>query len=136
MKSTTRNPGSAVEVDTYLATLPTDARTALENLRAAIQAAAPAATEAFSFDRPAFLLGGKRLVQYWASREHCSLYVMTAALVTAHAADLADFDASGATIRFRVDKPLPAKLVTKLIKARMAEDKASAAKAKPVARTK
>lgn len=49
MKSATRNPGSALDVDAYLAKLPSDARTALEGLRAAIQVAAPAATEAFSY---------------------------------------------------------------------------------------
>ena len=116
MKSQTANPGSAKDVDDYLASLPPEAQATLEKLRKAIRAAAPSATEAFSFDRPAFMLGGKRLVQYWASKEHCSLYVMTPAFVTAHAEDLADYDASGATIRFPTNKPMPATLVKKLIK--------------------
>ena len=128
MKAATANPGSAKDVDGYLASLPPEAHATLEKLRKAIHAAAPAATEAFSFDRPAFLLNGKRLVQYWASQKHCSLYVMTPALVEAHSEDLVGYDASGATIRFTADKPLPATLVEKLIKACIAENETRATK--------
>jgi len=131
MKATTTQPDSAKDVDDYLASLPAEAQAALTKLRKAIRAAAPAATEALSFDHPAFMLNGKRLVQYWASREHCSLYVMTPAFVEAHAEDLKDYDASGATIRFPANKPLPATLVKKLIKARVAESDANVKKTKP-----
>jgi uncharacterized protein YdhG (YjbR/CyaY superfamily) len=37
-------------------------------------------------------------------------------------AELKGFDFSGATIHFTPDKPLPAALVTKLVKERMAEN--------------
>ena len=132
MKATTTKLGSAIGVDDYLATVPAEAQAALEKLRKAIRAAAPAATEALSFDRPAFILNGTRLVQYWASKEHCSLYVMTPAFVKAHAEDLKAYDASGATIRFPANKPLPATLIKKLIKARVAENEARVKKTKPV----
>ena len=134
MQATTTKSDSAKEVDDYLATVPGEARAALENLRKAIQAAAPAASEALSFDRPAFILNGTRLVQYWAAKEHCSLYVMTPAFVEAHAEELKDYDASKATIRFLANKPLPAALVEKLVKARIAENEARATKTKPTKR--
>jgi uncharacterized protein YdhG (YjbR/CyaY superfamily) len=130
MKAATANPGSATDVDDYLASLLPEAQATLEKLRKAIRAAAPAATEAFSFDRPAFMLNGKRLVQYWASKGHCSLYIMTPAFVKAHAEDLAGYDASGATIRFPANKPMPAALVKKLIKDLVAESGARANKTK------
>ncbi len=129
-KATSKTNIPAKGVDDYLASVPAEAQAALEKLRKAIRAAAPAATEALSFDHPAFMLNGTRLVQYWASKGHCSLYVMTPAFVKAHAEDLEGYDASGATIRFPANKPLPATLVKKLIKARVAEHEARATKPK------
>jgi uncharacterized protein YdhG (YjbR/CyaY superfamily) len=38
------------------------------------------------------------------------------------AAELAPYDVGTATIRFSADKPLPARLVTKLVKARIAQN--------------
>ena len=40
----------------------------------------------------------------------------------AHKDELKDYDTSKGTIRFRADSPLPATLVRKLVRARMAEN--------------
>jgi uncharacterized protein YdhG (YjbR/CyaY superfamily) len=49
---------------------------------------------------------------------------MSGSTVGAHQDELKDYDTSKGTIRFRADKPLPAALVRKLVKARIAENQA------------
>lgn len=107
--------------DAFLAGRPADQRNALEKLRRTIKAAAPGAEECFSYGLPAFRLNGRALVAFGASAKHCSFYPMSGETVAAHRRELKNFDTSKGTIRFQPDKPLPAALVRKLVKARMAE---------------
>jgi uncharacterized protein YdhG (YjbR/CyaY superfamily) len=108
-------------VDAYLASVPADTRAALQKLRKAIGAAAPRAEEGFSYGLPAFRLDGRPLVCFAAATNHCSFFPMSPAVIRAHAADLTDYETSKGTIRFSAGKPLPAALVRKLVKARIAE---------------
>jgi uncharacterized protein YdhG (YjbR/CyaY superfamily) len=112
-------------VDEYLATIPAAKRGALQKLRAAIRAAAPGAEEGFSYGLPAFRLDGRPLVCYGASTNHCSFFPMSPAVIRAHADELEKYETSKGTIRFPPDKPLPAALVRKLVKARVAELRAT-----------
>jgi uncharacterized protein YdhG (YjbR/CyaY superfamily) len=120
-----RNPASksqpTPDIDTYLAGLPADKRAALQKLRKDIQAAAPGAEEGHSYGLPGFRLGGRPLACFAAAANHCSLHPMSAAVIRAHAADLAGYETSKGTIRFSPGKPLPAVLVRKIVKTRMAE---------------
>jgi uncharacterized protein YdhG (YjbR/CyaY superfamily) len=109
-------------IDEYLASVTAAQRAALERLRKAIRAAAPKAEEGFSYGLPAFRLGGKPLVAFGAAANHCAFYPMSSATVAAHREDLMDYDTSKGTIRFQPEKPLPAALVRKLVKARIAEN--------------
>ena len=102
-----------------------DKRAALEKLRKAIRTAAPKAEEGFSYGLPAFRLNGKPLAGFGASANHCAFYPMSGSIVEAHGDELKGYDTSKGTIRFPPDKPLPAALVRKLVKARIAEIKRS-----------
>ncbi len=113
--------GKPKTVDEYLAALSDDQRTALERLRKTIRAAAPKAEECLSYQLPAFRLNGRMLVAFGATASHCAFYPMSAATVAAHPDDLKGYDTSKGTIRFQADHPLPAALVRKLVKARIAE---------------
>ena len=108
-------------IDEYLAALSDDKRAALEKLRKTIRAAAPEAEECISYQLAAFRQNGL-LVAFGATRNHCAFYPMSASTVAAYKDELKDFDTSKGTIRFQPDNPLPAALVRKLVKARIAEN--------------
>lgn len=111
-------------VDEYLAAVPEDARATLEKLRKTIKTAAPKATEAISYQIPTYKYHGP-LVAFAAFKNHCGFYVMSPAVMDAFKDELTPYDTAKATIRFPVDKPLPATLVRKLIKARIKENEAN-----------
>ncbi len=117
----TTNQGSGA-FDAYLAALGEEQRAALGKLRKTIRAAAPKAEEGISYGLAAFRLEGRPLVGLGASAKHCAFYLMSGSTVADHAAELKGYDTSKGTIRFPASKPLPAALVRKLVKARIAEN--------------
>jgi uncharacterized protein YdhG (YjbR/CyaY superfamily) len=115
-------PGAkAKTIDEYLAALSSDKRAALERVRKIIRAAAPRAEECISYQIPAFRLDGKCVVWFGAAADHCAIY----GVAGVHEDELNNYDTSGkGTIRFQADHPLPATLVRKLVKARIARNAA------------
>lgn len=113
---------SAADVDAYLASVPEPAQTTLRTLRATIRAIVPSqATEQLSYGMPAFHYKGA-LVAYGAFKNHCSFFPMQASLTDEMQEDLKAYRTSKGTLQFPLDKPLPATLVKKMVKARIAEN--------------
>lgn len=112
---------AAKDVDSYLAALPVEVAAALEKLRKTIRAAAPEAEEVISYGMPACKYHGP-LVYFGAFANHCSFFPGSKSIVKIFAKDLEPFEASGGTIHFTVDHPLPQTLVKKIVKARMKEN--------------
>jgi uncharacterized protein YdhG (YjbR/CyaY superfamily) len=113
-------PAKPKTIDDYLARVSAAQRAALEKLRRDIKAAAPAAEECISYDIPGYRLGSRLLVSFGAAKNHCAFYP-GAHPIRAHENELAGYDLAKGTIRFPADKPLPAGLVKKLVKTRVAE---------------
>ena len=109
------------DIDEYLANVPEPARTTLTKIRAAIRTAAPPdATEGIGYGMPMFRYKGG-LMAFAAFSKHCSLFPMSLAVMAAVKNDLAKYAVAKGTIHFPMDKALPAALVKKLVKARVAE---------------
>jgi uncharacterized protein YdhG (YjbR/CyaY superfamily) len=108
-------------VEEYFSALPSEQRAVLEKLRKTIRTAAPTATEAISYQMPAFKYEGRGLVSYAAFKDHYSLFPMSLQVMADYETELRPFISGKGTIRFTSDRALPAALVRKIVKARMAE---------------
>jgi uncharacterized protein YdhG (YjbR/CyaY superfamily) len=107
-------------IDDYLAAVPEPAHTTLQKVRAAIRAALPpTATETISYKIPAFR-HGEIIIWFAAFAGHCSLFP-TARIIEMFKNDLKPYTLSKGTIQFPTGKPLPAALIKKLVKARLAQ---------------
>jgi uncharacterized protein YdhG (YjbR/CyaY superfamily) len=126
-KSTTGG-GRAGVVDKYLAGVPEEKRATLEKLRQTIRTVVPEAEEILWYQMPTFKFEGRALVTFAAFKNHCSLFPMSNAVIKAHADDLKSYVTSRGTVRFTCDKPLPAALVKKIVRARIKENQARAKK--------
>jgi uncharacterized protein YdhG (YjbR/CyaY superfamily) len=122
-KDSARRVGtSAADVDAYLAAVPEPARTTLEKVRATIRSVVPPeATEFLSYGMPAFRYKGA-LVGYAAFKNHCSFFPMNASLTDTLQEELKEYRTSKGTLQFPLDKPLPASLLKKMVKSRLAEN--------------
>jgi uncharacterized protein YdhG (YjbR/CyaY superfamily) len=111
------------EIDDYLATVKGDKRIALEKLRKTIRSIVPRAEECTSYNMPAFRLDGAIVAGFCATAKGCSYFPFSGSTLRTLAADLRSYDKTKGSLHFRPDEPLPATLVRKLIKTRIAETK-------------
>jgi len=114
------NKAGFVSTDEYIATFPEDIQKILEELRGTIKAAAPGAEEKISYQMPAFALKGN-LVYFAAFKNHIGFYP-TSSGTEAFKKELSIYDGSKGTVRFPIDKPLPLKLISRIVKFRVAEN--------------
>lgn len=122
MKKAKSGAGGVAAVEAYLARVPEPQRTTLEKVREMIRAAAPAgAEECISYGIPAFRWKGA-LVGYAAFKKHCSFFPMGAAVLDELGDEVAQYRTAKGTLQFAVDKPLPAALVKKMVRARVREN--------------
>lgn len=112
----------AKTVEEYLAAAPADKRATLKKLRKTIRAAAPNATESISYGLIGYKQAGKQLIFIGYAKAHCAVY---GPAVSRFAAELRSYDMSKGTVRFPTDEPLPARLLAKMVKARVAEIEAA-----------
>jgi uncharacterized protein YdhG (YjbR/CyaY superfamily) len=109
------------DVDEYMAQLPDDRRAVMEQLRSVIRFAAPDATEAISYNMPAFRLDGRFLVSYEAFKRHYSLFPWSDEMVEELGEEMKRYAVGKGTIRFPADEPIPLELVTRIVQIRNRE---------------
>ena len=112
------------DVDAYIAAAPAKARPRLRELRRIIRATAPDAKESVSYRMPYYALNG-RLIYFAIMRDWAGLYMLGGAK-TKYARELAPYLSGVSTARFPLDRPIPASVVRKVVKLRVAENKARA----------
>jgi uncharacterized protein YdhG (YjbR/CyaY superfamily) len=114
----------STDVDAYIAAQPQQTQRALEELRACIHKAAPAAVELMNYNIPAFALveGGKRDQQIMIAgyAKHVGFYPHPD-IIDAFADELAAYKSAKGSVQFPLDKPIPKALITTMVKARLAQ---------------
>jgi uncharacterized protein YdhG (YjbR/CyaY superfamily) len=106
-------------IDEYLARVSPEFRPLLRALRKSIRAAAPKAIESISYGIPTYKQDGQRVIYFSAAAKHCAVHMV-------RKRDLDEavrlgFGVGRGSIRFTPEHPLPARLVTRIVKARLAE---------------
>ena len=123
------NVSDMTAVEEYLAGLPDARRAVVEELRLTIRAAAPEATETIAYKMPAFRShGGQFLVSYAVFKNHYSLFPASGAVIDALGAAIEPYLAGKGTIRFPASEPIPMALVARVVKVRLEELGARAAR--------
>jgi uncharacterized protein YdhG (YjbR/CyaY superfamily) len=113
-------------VDEYIASFPGDTQRMLNELRATIRTAAPGAEERISYQIPAYVLKGN-LVYFAAFKNHIGFYP-TSSGIRAFKRELKKFEGGKGSMRFPIVEPLPLKLISKIVKFRVAENLKNAEK--------
>lgn len=118
MKQTTKIPET---IDDYIALHPADVQEILGKIRATVRKAAPDAEERISYRMPAYFLEGA-LVYFAAFKKHIGFYppVHDEALRP----QLARYAGPKGNLQFPLTEPIPYPLITKIVKARIKENRA------------
>jgi uncharacterized protein YdhG (YjbR/CyaY superfamily) len=117
-------------IDDYIGTFPEDVQEKLERLRQTIKNAVPEAEETISYNIPTFTLNGRYLIYFAGYRNHIALYPAPRPTNREFADKLSRYLGKGtrASIRLPIDEAIPSALVNSIVKARVAENLASANK--------
>ena len=107
-------------IDEYIATFPMETQKILKEVRATIKAAAPDAEEKISYQMPTFFLNGN-LIHFAAFKNHIGIYP-TPSGTEAFKDEISIYQGAKGSIRLPIDKPMPLKLINRIVKFRVAEN--------------
>ena len=119
-------PASPQNIDDYIADFPADVQEVLQKIRITIKKAAPKAEEAISYKIPTFNLKGQYLIYFAAYKKHIGLYPVPSGDEEFNQ-EISIYQAGKGTLRFPLDKPIPYKLISKIVNIRAKENSAKAA---------
>jgi len=81
----------------------------------------PDAEQCISYGTPAFKLQGKTVAGFAAFQNHLSYLPHSGSVLETLPDDVAPYETSKGSLKFAINKPLPERLVKKLVHARMQE---------------
>jgi uncharacterized protein YdhG (YjbR/CyaY superfamily) len=110
--------GKAVE--DYMSTVSNEHIEVLKKLRRTVKKIVPESKERVAYGIICVSLD-KDLIAYASQKHHCSFYTMSPGLVKKMSDELAGLKISGATIHFQPDKPIPDKIIRKILRERLKE---------------
>ena len=102
-------------VDEYILGFPEETQLYLEQIRGAIKKAAPDAQEVISYGIPAFMMNKTYLVYFAGYKKHVSIYPVPKGDETFQK-EISPFRAGKGTLQFTLEKKLPMRLITKVVK--------------------
>jgi len=108
-------------IDEYIASCPEETHKLLEEVRATIKAAAPEAREKISYQIAAFELNGRNLIHFAGWKNHIAIYPIPSGS-EAFNKEVSKYADGKGTLKFPLDKPMPLKLITKIVKLRVADN--------------
>jgi uncharacterized protein YdhG (YjbR/CyaY superfamily) len=112
---------SANEVDEYLRGVDEPKRSTLQALRRTILEIAPDAEQGISYRVPAFRVNGKTIAGFAAFKDHLSYLPFSGSVLGQLAHELQGYATTKSSLHFPVDRPLPKRLVKRLIEVRLGE---------------
>ena len=115
MNSNTIKP---TNVDEYIASFSKDIQSLLQEVRMTIRKAAPGALEMISYGIVAFKFHGKPLVYFAGFKNHIGFYP-TPTGIEEFEKELSVYKQGKGSVQFPLDKPMPLKLISKIVKYRM-----------------
>jgi uncharacterized protein YdhG (YjbR/CyaY superfamily) len=107
-------------IDEYIRAFPKDIQKILEKIRQAIKEAAPGAEETISYQIPTFKFHGN-LVHFAAFKNHIGLYPTPGSLEK-FKKEFSVYKTSKGSVQFPIDKPIPLRLIQKIVRYRVKEN--------------
>lgn len=123
-KSVKAKESNPAAVDAWLAKLPSEQREALQRMREQVQAASRELVETLAYGVPMYYVGTTQVLGFGAFKSHLTIGLGSETIDTLRA-ELEGFDTTQGTVRFTPERPLPAALVKRLVKTRLALHAAS-----------
>jgi len=108
-------------IDEYIAGFPEETQRALMEIRATIKAIFPKAEERISYKMPAFKLNGEYFIHFSAWKNHIGMYPIPEGNA-AFQKEIEPYRSAKSSLNFPLDKPMPLKLIGKVVKFRVAEN--------------